>query len=327
MKLPKRIADILKRKQAFIDRQRTLMELSVVKLQSQLLSDIISELVPSLDIKNGMIVDNAKNYRLLSVLDKTYKDFRKLSNQTIFDQITAGTATISAHSVEYFTVMLADDLPGRFDRITAKANKLINLKLGLDGGKLTRGGFLQSFFDSNTIGTELKNMTSKAVTSNVDMKDYVKMLRDYINGVPKIVIKDGVKVTVQTGAMERQFQRFAYDIYQQYDAAINLMLGNELGFKYFIYQGGLIEDSRDFCAAHNNKVWSVLESEIWGEWTPSQGEYPVGYEVKAKDIYSVPSYLGYAGYDPLIDRGGYNCRHALGWISDDIALKMRPGLK
>ena len=125
MKLPKRIADILKRKQAFIDRQRTIMELSVVKLQSQLLSDIISDLVPALDIKNGMIVDNAKNYRLLSVLDKTYKDFRKLSNQTIFDQITTGTGTISAHSVEYFTVMLAGDLPGRFDKITAKANNCL----------------------------------------------------------------------------------------------------------------------------------------------------------------------------------------------------------
>ena len=148
------------------------------------------------------------------------------------------------------------------------------------------------------------------------MKDYVKALREMVTGSPD-----------KTGSMERQFQRFAYDIYQQYDAAINLMLGNEMGFKYFIYQGGLIEDSRDFCAAHNNKVWSVLESEIWGEWTPSQGEYPVGYEVKAKDIYSVPSYLGYAGYDPLIDRGGYNCRHAMGWISDDIALKMRPNLK
>jgi len=316
MKLPKRIADILKRKQLFIDRQRALMESSVVKLQSRLLSDIITDLIPGLDIKNGLIVDNAKNYRLLSVLDKTYKDFRKVSNQTIFEQITTGTSVISAKSVEYFTVMLAGDLPGRFDKIVTKANKLINLKLGLDGGKLTRGGFLQSFFDSNTIGTELKNMTSKAVTSNMDMKDYVKALREMITGSPD-----------KTGIMERQFQRFAYDIYQQYDRSYNLMLGNELGFKYFIYQGGLIEDSRDFCVAHNNKVWSIEESELWGEWTPSQGEYPVGYEVKAKDIYSVPSYLGYAGYDPLIDCGGYNCRHTLGWISDDIAFGMRPDLK
>jgi hypothetical protein len=123
--------------------------------------------------------------------------------------------------------------------------------------------------------------------------------------------------------LERQFQRYAYDLYQQYDAAYNLTLGNEFGFNYFIYQGGLVEDSRDFCAAHNNKVWSKEEAEKWSEWTPAEGIYPEGYEVKAKNIYEVPSYMNYIGYDPLIDRGGFNCRHSLGWIADDIAVDMR----
>jgi hypothetical protein len=150
----------------------------------------------------------------------------------------------------------------------------------------------------------------------MNMKDYVKLLKDKITGTENY-----------TGGMERQFQRYAYDLYQQYDAAYNLTLGNEFGFNYFIYQGGLIKDSRDFCAAHNNKVWSVEEMKTWSEWTPSKGEYPAGYEVKQADIYAVPSYLGYPGYDPGIDRGGYNCRHALGWIPDEIAFKMRPELK
>jgi hypothetical protein len=97
--------------------------------------------------------------------------------------------------------------------------------------------------------------------------------------------------------------------------------------RYFIYQGGLINDSRDFCAAHNNKVWYYKEAFYWGEWTPSKGEYPSGYEIKQIDIYKVPSYLNYPDYDPLIDRGGYNCRHSLGWISEDMAFVLRPELK
>ena len=64
--------------------------------------------------------------------------------------------------------------------VVAKTDKLINLKLGLDGGKLARGGFLESFFNSNTIGTDLKQMTSKAITSNMGMKEYTKMLRELI---------------------------------------------------------------------------------------------------------------------------------------------------
>ena len=314
MKFPKRLSDILARKQAFIDSQRGLMESSVIRLQNKLFSDIIALLISELDIKDGMIVDNAKNYRLISVLDKTYKDFQKTSGQVIFNQINSGTSKVADLSVKYF--ISVGNLPERFVKIIDKTNKLVNLRLGMEGGKLVRGGFLQSFFEMNTVGLELKNIVSKAVTSNMDKKELINILRDKITGLDK-----------KTGALERQFQRYAYDIYQQYDAAYNLMLGNEFGFTYFIYQGGLINDSRDFCAAHNNKVWSIKESETWAEWTPSQGEYPEGYEVKQHDIYAVPSHLGYPGYDPLIDRGGYNCRHSLGWVNDDLALNMRPELK
>ena len=316
MKLPRRIADILKQKQIFIDSQRGKLESSVIKLQSQLFSDIIAELIPNLDIKDGLIQDNVKNYRLLSVLDKTYKDFQAVSNQIVLTQVVNTTGKIAELSEKYFNVVLSGNLPARFEKIIASTNKLINLRIGLDGGKPVRSGFIQSFLDSNTTGTELKQMISKAVTSNMNMKDLVKLLKEKITGTDK-----------SPGIMDRQFQRYAYDLYQQYDAAYNAVLGNEFGFNYFIYQGGLIEDSRDFCAAHNNKVWSKEEAEMWVRWTPSMGEYPAGYEVKAKDLYSVPSYMSYPGYDPLIDRGGYNCRHALGWISDDIAFSMRPDLK
>jgi hypothetical protein len=303
MKLPRRIADILKRKQDFIDAQRSKLESSVVRLQSDLFNSIITELIPELDVKDGLIQDTAKNYRLLSVLDKTYKDFQKVSNQVILNQVIGTTTKIAGLTAEYFTVVLSGDMPVRFDNIIEKTNKLINLKIGLDGGKLQRGGFLQSFFDSNTIGTELKQMTSKAVTSNMDMKDYTKLLKDKITGTPEYI-----------GGLERQFQRYAYDLYQQYDAAYNLTLGNEFGFNYFIYQGGLVKDSREFCVEHNNKVYSIKEAQDWATWvSPTTGE--------------VPSYLGYPGYDPLIDRGGYNCRHALGWIADSIAEGMRPDLK
>jgi len=315
MRLPRRIADILKHKQAFIDSQRATLENTVVRLQSVLFSDIVSELIPQLDVKNGIIQETAKNYRLLSVLDKTYKDFQVEANGIFIEQITAGTKKIGALSISYFETLMQNDLPARFDSIITKADRMINLRLGLDGGKLVRGGFLESFFKSNILGTDLKRMTSKAITSGVGIKEYTRMLRGVITGSKKY-----------TGGLERQFQRYAYDLYQQYDRAYGQQLAGEFGFTYFAYQGGLIVDSRDFCAAHNDKVWSIEETKSWGTWTPSEGEYPAGYEVKQKDIYKVPSYLGYAGYDPLIDFGGYNCRHFAGWLTTDLAIKLRPDI-
>jgi hypothetical protein len=303
MKLPKRISEILKRKQEFIDSLRGKLENTVIKLESQLLNNLIPELIPQLDVKDGVIQDTAKNYRLLSVLDKTYKDFSVVSNSLVLNQIVTGTAKIAKMSSEYFSVLLSGDLPERFDKVVAGADKMINLRLGLDGGKLVRGGFLESFFNSNTVGTDLKQMTSKAITSNIDIKEYTQNLSNMITGTKEY-----------TGGLERQFQRYAYDLYQQYDAAYNMTLGNEFGFSYFIYQGGLVKDSREFCIEHNNKVWSIEEAQDWANWiSPTTGD--------------VPSYLGYPGYDPLIDRGGYNCRHALGWIPDDMAFDMRPDLQ
>lgn len=303
MKIPRRIKDVLDRKQTFIDDQRAAMESSVVRLQQKLLNKIVAEIIPELDVKDGLIIDTPKNLRLISELDKVYSDFQKVTQETILPQITKGTSEVSKLSKSYFEVMLGENLPKVFNKVVGNTNIITNLRLGLDGGELVRGGYLQSFFDSNTIGTELKQMTSKAVTSGMDKKEFITMLSDKITGTDEY-----------TGGLERQFQRFAYDIYQQYDATYSQSLAKELDMQYFIYQGGLVKDSRAFCVEHNNKVYSTEEAQEWSTWKdPTTGQ--------------TPSYLGYPGYDPLTDRGGYNCRHSLGYISDELAFELRPDLK
>ena len=315
MKLPKRISQILKRKQDFIDRQNTLMNNAAIKAQSKLLSDIVAALIPQLDVKDGIIQETANNYRLMQVLDKTYKTASIVYNQTLLTQIVTTTTKLSALSNGYFEVMMTGNIPARFESIVAKTEKLMNAYIGIEGETLKKGGFLESYFSQNVLNTELKQLTAKAVTTNMDIREYTKILRDKITGTDEY-----------KGGLEKQINQYVGDLYQTYDMAYNKTIGNELGLTYFIYQGGLIDDSRDFCAAHNNKVWSIEEAQEWPTWTPADGEYPAGYEIKAKDMNAVPSYMGYPGYDPLINLGGYRCRHMLGWITDDIAFKMRPDL-
>jgi len=280
------------------------------------LSDIVAALIPQLDVKDGVIQETANNYRLMQVLDKTYKTASIVYNQTLLTQIVTTTTKLSALSNGYFEVMMTGNLPARFESIVAKTEKLMNAYIGIEGETLKKGGFLESYFSQNVLNTELKQLTAKAVTTNMDIREYTKILRDKITGTDEY-----------KGGLEKQINQYVGDLYQTYDMAYNKTIGNELGLTYFIYQGGLIDDSRDFCAAHNNKVWSVDEAQEWSTWTPADGNYPAGYEIKAKDMNSTPSYIGYPGYDPLINLGGYRCRHMLGWITDDIAEKMRPDLK
>ena len=315
MRTPKRIIEILNRKQAFIDSNRDKLEASVVKLQDKLLNNLLSEIIPELEIKDGVITDNTKNYRLLSGLDKIYKDFTAVSNSIITSQVVKVTSGLSEIGTEYFKLVLNEDMLTRFDKVVSATVNKMNLKIGLKDGQSIKGGFLDSIIKDTSTSTNIKNYVSKSITGQVDSKEFIQGLSKLVTGNEK------------TGLLERQYQRYAYDMFQQFDRSYNVSLAQEFDMKYFLYQGGLIEDSRDFCVSHNNKVWSIDEAADWDTWMPYMGEYPEGYEIKQKDIYEIPSYLGYPGYQPLIDFGGYNCRHGIGFISEELAYKLRPDLK
>lgn len=314
MRTPKRIVEILNRKQAFIDSNRDKLEASVIKIQDKLLNDLLSEIIPELEIKDGFIIDSTKNYRLLSGLDKIYADFTSVSSSLITPQVVKVTTTLTEIGSEYFKMILDESMLTRFDKIINATINKMNLRIGLKGGKSIKGGFLDSIIKDTSTSTSIKNYISKSITGQIDSKQFIQGLSKLVTGNEK------------PGSLERQYQRYAYDLYQQYDRAYNTSLAQEFDMKYFLYQGGLIEDSRDFCVAHNNKVWSVEEAADWDRWMPWMGEYPANYVIKG-DPYEIPSYLGYPGYQPLVDFGGYKCRHGIGFITDELAFQLRPNLK
>jgi hypothetical protein len=311
MKLPRRIADILKQKQELINKYRDKLDNTVVRLQSELFNKAVTDLIPKLDVKGGIIQDTENNYRVISEVDKLYSEFNKQVLTTIFPEVAKGTNLIAQANNSAFSIVLSKELPSKFDRIVEGARKLIDLRLGVKGGQPVRGGFLMSIL-KETGATEFKQLVSQAVTSQVPMKEFITTIKEKLVGGEK-----------KYGSLQRQLQRFTYDIYQQYDAAYNLKLAREFGLTWFVYQGGLVEDSRDFCREHNAHVYSIEETKVWPEWTPSKAVNIT--EFTQKDLDKVPSYMNFPGYDPLIDRGGYNCRHQLGFIPDDLAKEMRKG--
>jgi len=313
MKVPRRINDLVKAKQAFIDSQRTKLTASVAKLQEQLLTAILAEIIPRLETDpSGLILDTEANYRLISELDAIYRKYGMLTKGKVLKEVNSTFTAISDKDYDFLTITLGGDLPEKFREVAEATRKMTEFRFGVSGGRFVRGGFLEALMgEMNPLA--LKRHLAKLITSQVNTKDFIKALTYFFQGAE---------------GFAKKFERFAFDVYQQYDATYNSRLAQKLELKNFIYQGGLIEDSRDFCAAHDAKVWTVEEAEKWDTWTPAQGkrenQFPEGWVIKQKDPYKVPSYLGYAGYDPLIDRGGYNCRHQLTFISDELARRLRP---
>jgi hypothetical protein len=290
------------------------MDNDIVKLQSTLFESIVGKVMYKINVVDGVITDTAENYKLLTQLDKTFNNFESLMFEKLLPSISNGVDKLSTINSKYFETLLAGDLPSKFANIVEKTNVINALRIGLTGEKMVRGGMVMNLIRQSGNMDSVKQMMQRAISSNMNISDFTENLKTELLGD---------KTT--KGKLERQFHSFTYDLYQQYDAAYNAKLAEELDLKYFIYQGGLVEDSRDFCREHNGHVYTTKEAEDWKTWTPSQSVNITDYD--QKDPNSVPGYMDYEGYDPLVDRGGYNCRHTLAYISEGLALKLRTDLE
>ena len=311
MKTPRRINDLLIAKEKYLERAEALLDKSIVRYQAKLLSEYLQTIIPLLAVDEaGNILDNRNNSRLLQTTDKVFREFTKTNKIIIGGSMVKAFDNIARLGKKYFFETLTP--PSFFDDVVKATQVLIDARLGIAGGNIVGGSFIDKLITNEELLMSLKNYMARSLSERTPVKSFVAEINKMITGAGE-----------DLGACQKYFKRHARDLYMQYDASYNLSIANKLGLNYFIYQGGLIRDSRDFCVAHNGKVWSREEAALWPEWIPSFGEYPEGYKIKAKNTDEIPSYINFPGYSPLIDRGGYNCRHILGWIPDELADRMR----
>lgn len=141
-----------------------------------------------------------------------------------------------------------------------------------------------------------------------DIKQRAIALMSRPDGISlKDLRKELETVIVDKKIMTRYYGRWTHDIYSQYERIASNTVRKELGLRFAIYQGGTIETSRDFCEERNGKVFHEDEILAWET---------LSWEGKPE-----------TGYNAIADLGGYNCRHRLDWISDELAFRLRPELR
>jgi hypothetical protein len=183
----------------------------------------------------------------------------------------------------------------RFGTISGRATEKAGLRWGFDGKKLIKGGYLDDLVKDNNVARLLKGEANKAIASGMNLRDFQKNYRAIVKGTTK-----------KLGIVERYFFTNSYDAFQEYDRTIGLLYADELGMRAAIYNGGTIKTTRDFCRARDGKIFTRKQIASW-ENLEFSGKPP--------------------NYDPFTDVGGYNCRHSLDWISDELAIRRRPDLK
>lgn len=319
MRLPKVLDDLIKNKIEFLDAASEKFDRGVIRLENDLFEKLLTDIISKLKTNNGIILDTAENYQLLQSVENTYSSFNERVANYWLERFVMNIESLNILNTKFIEEAFKEQMPKRFAQVTKNIKTLTDLRFGLKGGRFVRGGWLlDNIFKYGK--EDFKKQLSKAVASQIDIKDFIKLTKKLIVGSEDL-----------GGSMEKQYKMFAYDIYQQWDRTYQTKLAEEFKLEYFIYQGGIVKDSRDFCIAHNGKIWANNETEAWKEWTPAKGladgEFPPGYDIKQKNLYDHPSYMNYVGYEPDIDLGGYNCRHFKSYIPESLAMKLRPNLK
>ena len=165
-----------------------------------------------------------------------------------------------------------------------------------------------------TVTDELLNHAATIINKNLsleriflDVKQEAISLMADPKGIDLVELRKALRQKVIGNKIaQKYYSRWTHDIYSQMQRIGANRIRIDLGLKYAIYQGGLIATSRDFCEERNRECFSEEEIMSWEK---------LDWEGKPQ-----------TGYNALIHCGGYNCRHRLDWVSEQMARRLRPDL-
>ena len=293
--MPKKPKKIFDDKLNLIESLEDNLKKSYSASERWLLSRLINDMIPELDVENGQIKNNNSNInKLVSKLNAIFRDLRTGRNADIVDDVLKGFGKISKSNAGYFAIA-SEFLPDKFKGVNKSVEKIMRKSLGFDpAGKIIADSFIDTIGKNNGINQQLREQAIRSIQSGKSVKDFTDQLKDQI-----LTDKDGL------GVLNKHYGPTVSDRYAQYDRAESKEYADKVGMKAFIYAGGRVRDTRKFCCQRNSLVFTTEEAQKW-----------TSLKFAGKNT----------GYSPLIDLGGYNCRHSTQWISNRAAARLRKDL-
>lgn len=276
---------LYKKKLKFIETSLDDFDKDMRVLQAKLFDDLLTNYISQLTVVGGVVADNKNNIRLLAELQARLTEFKNTFANRAFAKLGNNMIEMTSLTSDYF-----NSLVGSKKTIANIMDKLKGYSdlVGIDKrGKIISGSFLDNLAENAQMRTKLSNYMMNSVAGQTDYKTFLKGFKDIVKG------GDGIN-----GAYEKYTTGYAHDTFFSQGQQQDNFFADQLGLNYFVYEGSAIKDTRDFCRDRHGKVFSREEAEGWNDmdW---QGKIP--------------------GLDFFVQRGGYNCRHILRWITDDKA--------
>lgn len=272
MEKPQKIVEIIKKRENLVDEIPELFILELERIQNALYRDIY-DFLSDLKTKNGKIQNIAANKQMAIRLRDQIRTF--LRQNRYYLQITEFGKKyddLISTSREYYNAI---DLPSAF---TERDLETLS-KIRLDDLSFLRNADQQVI---NQVYSALIGSIYRETT----FRELLAVFRETIND------------TATPGILKKYAATHAKTAYATFDRKIQNIKSAEIGLDHYLFSGGLIKDSRQFCRDRAGQVFTTAQINDWESqsWT---GKNSNG---------SVWDYLG-----------GWNCQHILTPTTADFA--------
>ena len=291
--LLKAIADWIDDFEAFFLAAQNDLNKKVRRIEASIYRGLIADVVPALKIEEGRIKNTLNNLAKANLIERVFDEVGRDEVNDLVRGYAAYLIEISGKNAEYYYSIGIDK--AKVDAI-ADSVGLIRRVIGIgEDGKLLQGGYLYRLASAETVREQVKQYVLTSIASGQSLKQFQSGLKGLVQSTDEV---DGVLLSY--------WNNYAYDQFSRVREINNLHFKDEIGLKYFVYQGGLIRTSRKFCIKKNGKVFSEEEAIL---------DWPKDPDLIDKAHLST--------YNPIIDRGRHNCRHFLMWISNEMAKELK----
>lgn len=269
--------------------------------ERQLYTILVAILGDKLSTTNGRISSRVSDASVSRAVDQAFRELGQGALKEVHSSTIKDLKAILAGNARYYQRVFEDEGNGGFRATKQRTSDRLMKRLGVDGNTLVKGGYLYRYFTQRGIQNEVTNVISSAIGSHARLNALFEQLCLTIKGTKNL-----------DGAVTRQYAELITDTYHKVDRQASDDFGTALKFKWFSYEGGLIETSRKFCIDRDGQVFNTVESERWRK-DPS---LPKTTKERESGVI--------VGYVPWIDMGRWNCRHRARWISEQMARRLAP---
>lgn len=257
-----------------------------------LLRAILTDLLPKFDLQDGRLALTARNIARANLIEQIMDAHGKTSIGDVLELFAGQLLDVAGRNEAYY-------LAAGFNEAKVKAVSeglgLIRAKIGVDAdGMLLKDGYLYRLGRSEAVRQELKDYILNSLATRKQFSDFSKGFGELVTGTNDI-----------DGALRKYWRQYAYDTYNQVREISNEQYADELNLEWFVYTGGIIKTSRAFCRKRNGNVYNRAETSAWKN-------DPDLIDQKTKE-----------SYNPILERGRYNCRHFIMWVDEDTAKRLK----